>query len=85
MPFWPGWGKVGETADTSPILQQIQVPVISNRICREKYQSLYRRQPIPDSLLNETSVFCAGYETGGIDSCQGIRTIESIFSAKVAR
>lgn len=66
-----GWGKTGENADASRVLQQVQIPVIDNTVCREKYQSIFRFRQIPDIRLNESSVFCAAYDMGGRDTCQG--------------
>lgn len=70
-PFAAGWGKMGENAETSKILQQIQIPVIENSVCKEKYQKIFRFRQIPDIRLNETSVICAAFEIGGKDTCQG--------------
>lgn len=55
----------------SDVCMQVQVPVIDNNDCREKYQQIFRAQTIPDIRLNETSVFCAGFVAGGRDACQG--------------
>lgn len=53
------------------ILQQVQLPVISNVDCKDKFQKVFRHTTIPDIRLDESSVICAGFETGGRDACQG--------------
>lgn len=49
------------------ILQQVQLPIISNTDCKQKFSSLDRFVNItyPDDVL------CAGFTEGGKDSCQG--------------
>lgn len=66
-----GWGHLRQNGEMSNILQQVQLPVISNIDCKEKFQNVFRHQTIPDIRLNETSVICAGFEIGGRDACQG--------------
>ncbi|KAL0134167.1 hypothetical protein PUN28_001181 [Cardiocondyla obscurior] len=57
-----GWGAVKEGGSVSPVLQEVNVPILTNAECRAmKYPS--RR--ITDNML------CAGYKEGGKDSCQG--------------
>ncbi|XP_013875946.1 serine protease hepsin isoform X2 [Austrofundulus limnaeus] len=53
-----GWGNVGYYN----VLQETNVPIISDAVCNA-----------PDYYDNQitTSMFCAGYEKGGIDACQG--------------
>lgn len=40
------------------------MPIVSNAKCKEMFLEGGRREHIPDIFL------CAGYEKGGIDSCQ---------------
>ncbi|RVE48475.1 hypothetical protein evm_006911 [Chilo suppressalis] len=58
-----GWGSVTEEKNHSCRLMEVELPVLSNEVCKAtKYDS----KMIADSML------CAGYpETGGKDSCQG--------------
>ncbi|XP_046406001.1 trypsin-1-like [Ischnura elegans] len=58
-----GWGRIGETAPVSNYLQEVEVPIFSNKDCRT--ESLYGANRITDNML------CAGYHTGALDSCQG--------------
>lgn len=63
-----GWGKTMEGGSTSDILLQIQLPVLDNEICKDRYRKI-------GSLVSEKQfsdlVLCAGVLTGGQDSCQG--------------
>ncbi|XP_050308813.1 venom protease isoform X2 [Anthonomus grandis grandis] len=58
-----GWGTLSEDGKASCILNEVDVPVISNDDCRK---TNYSAKMISDNML------CAGYpETGKKDSCQG--------------
>ncbi|XP_032535245.1 enteropeptidase [Chiroxiphia lanceolata] len=56
-----GWGTIESEGPTSDILQEAEVPLISNEKCQ---------QWMPEYNITE-NMLCAGYDTGGIDSCQG--------------
>lgn len=56
-----GWGALLEGGASPEILQSVDVPIISNEECGEKYNP----SPILDSMI------CAGIPTGGKDACQG--------------
>lgn len=57
-----GWGTVKEDGKPSCILQEVNVPVLSNDECRK---TNYTAKMISDNML------CAGYpKTGQKDSCQ---------------
>ncbi|XP_062321499.1 serine protease hepsin [Osmerus eperlanus] len=57
-----GWGNVGYYGMLADVLQEAHVPIISDAVCNA-----------PDYYDNQitTSMFCAGFEKGGIDACQG--------------
>ncbi|KAG7229457.1 hypothetical protein INR49_012856 [Caranx melampygus] len=57
-----GWGNVEYYGHLADVLQEANVPIISDAVCNA-----------PDYYDNQitTSMFCAGYEKGGIDACQG--------------
>ncbi|XP_074791653.1 transmembrane protease serine 12 isoform X3 [Natator depressus] len=59
--FISGWGSIAEKGEGSPILQEAQVDIIPSDICNgfEWYAG----------MINN-NMFCAGLESGGIDSCQ---------------
>lgn len=63
-----GWGITGERGKMSPILMEVQVPVIENQICKELYQKNGSHRT--DIQFSER-VMCAGFAEGGKDSCQG--------------
>ena len=54
-----GWGAIAEGGPSSPTLQQVTIPIVSNDTCDDVYDNL------------TTNMICAGTETGGLDSCQG--------------
>ncbi|XP_014253033.1 trypsin-7-like [Cimex lectularius] len=56
------WRGKSVKASTSPVLRELEVPIMSNEQCRN---SEYSKSQITDNML------CAGYEKGGKDSCQG--------------
>lgn len=57
-----------EKSRMTNILQQVQVPVISNAECKEKYTKLGRTY---EDISFSDVVLCAGFTEGGKDSCQG--------------
>ncbi len=62
-----GWGNMSATSSNYPdVLQQVEVPVVTNDECNENYSVL----PWYDNPITDTMV-CAGYDQGGKDSCQG--------------
>lgn len=64
--IWLGWGKTSEGifGKRSPILHQVQLPVISNHICKEKYKLINEYKA---EIQFGNSVLCAGYAGGGKD------------------
>ncbi|XP_051469663.1 enteropeptidase [Apus apus] len=56
-----GWGTIMHEGPTSDILQEAKVPLISNEKCQ---------QWMPEYSITENMI-CAGYDTGGVDSCKG--------------
>ncbi|KAM6968134.1 serine protease hepsin [Aplochiton taeniatus] len=57
-----GWGNAGYYNTPPPLLQEANVPIISDAVCNG-----------PDYYDNQitTTMFCAGFEKGGTDACQG--------------
>ncbi|CAB3254502.1 unnamed protein product [Arctia plantaginis] len=60
-----GWGRLSEGGVLPSILQEVQVPIVSNERCKSMFLRAGRHEFIPDIFL------CAGHEKGGHDSCQG--------------
>lgn len=58
-----GWGKLAEGGVPANILQQVSVPIISQKKCR--HSTSYRTSEITENM------FCAGFDDGKIDACQG--------------
>lgn len=66
--FVEGWGTTKEKGNDSTVLMHVQVPVIDNEQCREKYRILGK---LKDDSQFDAHVLCAGFTEGGKDSCQG--------------
>jgi len=59
-----GWGNRSSSGeDLSPLLQQVNVPLVDNGLCQDAYDEV--SVTITDRML------CAGYESGGKDACNG--------------
>lgn len=54
-----GWGTTSEGGSIASVLQEVDVPLVSNATCNNSYGG------ITDNMI------CAGYASGGKDSCQG--------------
>ncbi|MEM7131444.1 MAG: trypsin-like serine protease [Chloroflexota bacterium] len=55
-----GWGALVEGGNSPNVLQEVSLPLISNKVCNSSYNG---------SII--ASQICAGFEQGGKDSCQG--------------
>ncbi|XP_034836148.1 venom protease-like [Maniola hyperantus] len=64
MPLVAGWGQLSARGAKATHLQVLQLPVLSNDVCLQSY-SQYEDQVIDERVI------CAGYITGGKDSCSG--------------
>lgn len=60
-----GWGRLSEGGTLPSVLQEVQVPIVSNDRCKMMFLRAGRHEFIPEIFL------CAGHDTGGHDSCQG--------------
>ncbi|XP_059611209.1 transmembrane protease serine 9-like [Phlebotomus argentipes] len=67
-PFVAGWGRTQEGGKSAAILQELQLPVLKNSECKERYRD--QRKLISEKQFDD-GVLCAGYLEGGKDSCQG--------------
>uniref|UniRef100_A0A4W6E6S6 Transmembrane serine protease 15 n=1 Tax=Lates calcarifer TaxID=8187 RepID=A0A4W6E6S6_LATCA len=59
--FITGWGRVAEQGSLPDVLQQAQVPVLVQDQCQTQ---------LPEYTIT-SSMLCAGFPEGGVDSCQG--------------
>lgn len=55
-----GWGRVSTEGDPANILQEVELPIISNSDCNQAFGG-----GITDNMI------CAGYDAGGKDTCYG--------------
>ena len=60
--FAAGWGRLAENSSVSFTLQQVQLPIVANAnpFCAKQ-------------ISNPRLQFCAGFNEGGKDTCQGDR------------
>ncbi|KAK6635564.1 hypothetical protein RUM44_000816 [Polyplax serrata] len=63
-PFIAGWGTLSFNGPSSDVLQQLQVPVVSEGECRRAFE------PFKTAVI-DSRVVCAGYLRGGKDACKG--------------
>jgi transmembrane serine protease 3 len=71
-----GWGHTQEGAyDTSKILMQVGVPVVSSDKCINNYRQIYM-------TISKREMLCAGYSAGGKDACQGDSGGPLVFAGK---
>lgn len=57
-----GWGVLSFGGAAPAILQEVEVPIVSNPVCETAYSGL---------ATITANMLCAGYLEGGRDSCQG--------------
>lgn len=59
-----GWGNTSATGTSYPKkLRQVSLPIVSNTVCSKAYK------PAADTIYD--CMLCAGYATGGKDTCDG--------------
>ncbi|XP_037543664.1 enteropeptidase [Nematolebias whitei] len=59
--FIAGWGREAEGGTLPDVLKEAQVPLVDQDTCQHL---------LPEYTIT-TSMLCAGYPEGGVDSCQG--------------
>lgn len=61
---------MGEEKDSKrpPILMEVQLPVLANSVCKEKYKAINEYK---GEIQFSDRILCAGYDAGGKDSCKG--------------
>lgn len=67
-PFVAGWGRTSEGGSSAPLLQELQINVLGNDVCKDRYKKVGKL--ISEKQFDD-AVLCAGVLTGGKDSCQG--------------
>ncbi|CAG0892342.1 unnamed protein product [Cyprideis torosa] len=71
-PFVIGWGTIGFRGAESNVLREVQIPIVDNASCGDKYRS-FTNVRITEKKL------CAGEEKGGKDACQSSDDHEHTF------
>ena len=64
--FVTGWGRISRHGQPSNILQEVELPIISNEECMSMYQLSGKYEWIPKSIF-----ICCGTSKGGKDACDG--------------
>ncbi|KAM7355456.1 venom serine protease Bi-VSP-like [Cochliomyia hominivorax] len=67
-PFVVGWGKTMEGGISANVLQELQIPIYDNQVCRDRYKQQNR---LFTENQFDSAVLCAGVLSGGKDTCQG--------------
>lgn len=67
QPFVAGWGRTQEGGNSANVLQELQITVLSNNECKEKYKLIGK---LVSEQQFDSAVLCAGELIGGKDSCQ---------------
>ncbi|XP_052865804.1 venom serine protease Bi-VSP-like isoform X1 [Anopheles cruzii] len=67
-PFVAGWGRTQEGGKSATVLQELQIPIITNDECRTLYTKIGK---VFSPKQFDNAVMCAGRIEGGQDSCQG--------------
>ncbi|KAK7919668.1 hypothetical protein WMY93_010952 [Mugilogobius chulae] len=72
MCYVTGWGNIRDNVPLSGLgtLQEVQVPILSEKTCQEMY-NLNQNEQV--AILND--MICAGYQEGGKDSCQVLNNL----------
>ncbi|MBD0692198.1 serine protease [Streptomyces sp. CBMA123] len=60
-----GWGDTSGRGDYSPVLREVDVPIVSDQTCAHAYPGGQ------DGKFDARGMVCAGEEKGGKDACQG--------------
>ncbi|GFU25105.1 serine proteinase stubble [Nephila pilipes] len=60
-----GWGRLHEDGPLPNVIQEVSLPIITNKLCENMYRQAGFVEEIPDIFI------CAGYPNGGKDSCEG--------------
>jgi secreted trypsin-like serine protease len=66
MAIVSGWGTVAWQGASSPVLLEVQLPLVDRQTCKAQYTLA------PSPMAITENMICAGYvDQGGKDSCQG--------------
>lgn len=66
-----GWGRFKLKSKNANILQQVQLPVLENNECRNRYREAERYMLDLEVRFSKKYVLCAGIGAGGKDVCFG--------------
>jgi trypsin len=61
-----GWGSTSESGDTVDTLRKASVPIVADSTCVDDYNN-----DIPPAFVDPATMVCAGYQSGGVDTCFG--------------
>ena len=67
-----GFGTTAEDASTPPAVMQVaQVPIVADPVCAAAYPRDTSAQVVNDGAFDPSTMVCAGYPAGGVDTCAG--------------
>jgi secreted trypsin-like serine protease len=67
-----GFGTTSQDASTPPaVIQVAQVPIVADPVCAAAYPRDTSALVVNDGAFDASTMVCAGYPAGGVDTCQG--------------
>ena len=71
-PFAAGWGRTQEGGKSANVLQEIQLPIVSNKECKASYAAINK---VASEKQFDNAVICAGYKEGGKGKIESFKFI----------
>ena len=67
-----GFGTTSQDSTTAPTVMQVaQVPIVADPVCAAAYPRDTSTQVGNDGAFDASTMVCAGYPAGGVDTCAG--------------
>ena len=67
-----GFGTTSQDSNATPAVMQVaQVPIIADPVCAAAYPRDSSAQVVNNGAFDASTMVCAGYPNGGVDTCQG--------------
>jgi hypothetical protein len=67
-----GFGTTSQDSSQTPAVMQVaQVPIVADPVCAAAYPRDTSSQVVNDGAFDPSTMVCAGYPAGGVDTCAG--------------